>query len=1212
MAEGGSSPTKPGSDLDGNGGNSSPMDTEETLQPSRSPVREDRSGSPQGVDIRRHRRKTRSSESEPTDSAPKKRDGSRTRSDSTKDSTNPVKTPPKKDPPKKGSNTKNSSSKKNTTKDSTKNQPKQGRADSDKEKAQTTPPSVGVSVMPPLEDFREGVQGDTETKEEWDERKKRESAIKVLTHELELQQASGNTVAADKAFQALNILTARAHQAKMDSQERRSRNTERGNDDNSRSTRSSPRLNPTKGDDRPAHLNEPVKFIGKDKDGKIIKDKDGFETVNRKPAKQVGFSKMSQKEEWDRTKQKIDSIKVPVQPRFRSEKLGVQKDFFVKSEVVNGYLKGMGTDLFRSCSRHKYGAHLFVPQIIDPADKVDANWNAVESEDEDTIEEPKDRQKSSRMKYFEPRFYELLDESLSDYKKWSTQVDTAKRLYFWIDLWEPGYRCPSTVCRFKPFFRERGIKVFHTRERFFRHMLEVHCPITEHYPCHKRACLADMDRRSELLLHNSRTQDPKTGPKHGCTLQMCRRLARAAESKLRMNPLHSGAGFVDLDNYDILKVLAREEGEKKRQAESDASPLAIKSAKFDSSVSVQESDDVVPSTSDESVPSVPQSSKWPSLPKPLPSREDKKLVVKLTALTKVKTDQTKRDQLKSQAAQLAKQMTLDKEKRGGEKSQVQVKSSGSKTSMDDKKAEDVAAKSSDAPDKSLPSSAEDEEVVIIPCVDDLKKGVCKMVDERQKTVNELHNAQKDYQRRYNTIMENHDVRLAKETEIFEGLIKLQPELEKVQLLKEELLKAISSRNHWQQKYANLRLEHDNLEEALALKDGIIASLRSGAEENTATPMDASTSSPVPCTENTGLPSGKISASVKAGQIVMDAATVTAMMDNVSKLTKATKALEDRQAKQAAAEAEFAKQQQQWSRYQIEWSGPYTQRSYPPAAAAGSAQQQDSQQLQQQGEMDYQMTSPAPTDVGVPAWMGGNLSPSTLLYGGQGIPPNPQRFVAQMPQTPYRLPSHMTRPPGICGTNLNPHPMLAMSPNFRYVVPRMETPRANLPRMSVAQIEPGHMLSPPLLDSQRELDEEARRKDDEFVKEKNRLSQVEIKRLNDEREAADQQLRDKQNEHDEHVKRMLEVSSYINEETVKQEQERLEEKISTPARGPGSVGLPITEKTPEHVPPPTEDDAELMSGIDNMNVNTPKPNEDENDQDESKEGSVSDVETITSV
>ena len=91
-----------------------------------------------------------------------------------------------------------------------------------------------------------------------------------------------------------------------------------------------------------------------------------------------------------------------------------------------------------------------------------------------------------------------------------------------------------------------------------------------------------------------------------------------------------------------------------------------------------------------------------------------------------------------------------------------------------------------------------------------------------------------------------------------------------------------------------------------------------------------------------------------------------------------------------------------------------------------------------------------------------------------------------------------------------------------------------------------------------------------------------------------------------------MSSYINEETVKQEQERLEEKISTPASGPKSVELPITEKTPEHVPPPAEDDAELMLGIDNMNVNTPKPNENENNQDENKEGSVSDVETITSV
>ena len=142
-----------------------------------------------------------------------------------------------------------------------------------------------------------------------------------------------------------------------------------------------------------------------------------------------------------------------------------------------------------------------------PIVPVDDRWTLPESEDESECfdDDLMDRYETERFPALRKKLFPVEGSaSQTVYDNTQTKLEAVSQ------LWEPGNRCPFLVCRSKRLNLD-GIRLYMTRQRFFRHLCEEHCPAVDQWECPYGSCRMRFDRRIELVRHMMRSNSHKMG-----------------------------------------------------------------------------------------------------------------------------------------------------------------------------------------------------------------------------------------------------------------------------------------------------------------------------------------------------------------------------------------------------------------------------------------------------------------------------------------------------------------------------------------------------------------------------------------------------------------------------------------------------------------------------------------------------------------------------
>ena len=192
------------------------------------------------------------------------------------------------------------------------------------------------------------------------------------------------------------------------------------------------------------------------------------------------------------------------------------RDFYLKRDYGGHKLRCFNRTKFEEKSIVKFKT--VRPLIPDPNDEDDVAWAAYESETEEDLcvisrdgSEQRFPNGDTYMKTYWDLYETLVscvcwdtDETIPYKDRWElAHPESMSRVQWAIDTFIPGQRCPFQYCRMEEMHFYIGIRSYATKERFVRHVTELHCPAIKAYRCPSPSgvCKVNTNRRCELARH---------------------------------------------------------------------------------------------------------------------------------------------------------------------------------------------------------------------------------------------------------------------------------------------------------------------------------------------------------------------------------------------------------------------------------------------------------------------------------------------------------------------------------------------------------------------------------------------------------------------------------------------------------------------------------------------------------------------------------------
>ena len=194
-------------------------------------------------------------------------------------------------------------------------------------------------------------------------------------------------------------------------------------------------------------------------------------------------------------------------------------DYYLRRDCANFKIRCWGLNNFISEETRRGKA--VRPLMPIPGNGEDEEWTADASEDEYEMEGVKKEDHFPRPEVImdnEGHFLDMMDCVATDLEvdleyslRWEVADHFAlSRIRWALDTYEDGQRCPFLYCRMEILNYNTGVRTYPTRERFLRHLTELHTPACRSYRCNIKGrsrsssqCSVTTDRKCELLHHKS-------------------------------------------------------------------------------------------------------------------------------------------------------------------------------------------------------------------------------------------------------------------------------------------------------------------------------------------------------------------------------------------------------------------------------------------------------------------------------------------------------------------------------------------------------------------------------------------------------------------------------------------------------------------------------------------------------------------------------------